>query len=142
MSSLSGRTREPVGSARTAVRLSRLWLWLAGDPSTSASDWKIPTNPVHVLDLAFFLPAASASGVLLLRRHRVGYATAPGQLTWVALTCLPILVTPLVAESRGHEPGWAVMAPIGVLFVLTLTVLLLLLRRTHLSTAASGVQPR
>lgn len=115
---------------------------LAGDPSTSASAWKVPTNPVHVLDLAFFLPAALASGVLLLRRHRVGYATAAGQLIWVALTCLPILVTPVVANDRGHEPGWAVMAPIGVLSVLTLTVLLLLLRSTHLSTSAGAVQVR
>lgn len=29
MSSLTGRTREPVGSDRIAVRLSRLWLWLS-----------------------------------------------------------------------------------------------------------------
>ena len=89
---------------------------LAGDPSSSASDWNIPTNPVHVLDLAFFPPALFASGVLLLRHQPVGYATAAGQLAWIALTCLPILVTPLVA---GHEPGWAVMLPIGVLCIVS-----------------------
>lgn len=37
-------------------------------------------NPVHVLDLAFFLPAICVSGVLLLRRHWFGYATAAAQL--------------------------------------------------------------
>jgi hypothetical protein len=108
---------------------------LAGDPSRSASDWNIPTNPVHVLDLAFFLPALVASGVLLLRRHPVGYATAAGQLTWIALTCLPILVTPLVANARGHEPGWAVMPPISTLCILTLAVLVLLLRQVRASPA-------
>ncbi|WP_328326047.1 hypothetical protein OHA70_37080 [Kribbella sp. NBC_00382] len=117
-----------------AAAFAILWLseivpnLLAGDPLASATEWRVPTNPVHILDLAFFLPAALASGVLLLRRHPVGYATVPGQLTWVALTCLPILVTPLVANSRGHEPGWPVMAPIGLLLVLALTALLLLLR--------------
>ncbi|MDP9318625.1 MAG: hypothetical protein M3O94_06040, partial [Actinomycetota bacterium] len=90
-------------------------LWLSeivpdlvgGEPPSSATDWNIPTNPVHVLNLAFFLSALLASGVLLLRRCPVGYATAAGQLVWVALTCLPIVVTPVVANARGHEPGWA-----------------------------------
>jgi hypothetical protein len=35
---------------------------------------------VHVLDLAIFLPGVVTSGVLLLRRHRFGYATAVSQL--------------------------------------------------------------
>jgi hypothetical protein len=115
---------------------------LAGDPSSSASDWNIPTNPVHVLDLAFFLPALLASGVLLLRRHPVGYATAAGQLTWIALTCLPILVTPVVSNARGHEPGWAVMLPIGILCILTLAVLVLLLRQVSTSPAPAEDEAR
>lgn len=53
---------------------------LAGAPSRSASEWRVPTSPVHILDLAFFLPAAITSGALLLRRHRWGYATAAGAL--------------------------------------------------------------
>jgi drug/metabolite transporter (DMT)-like permease len=57
-----------------------------------------------------------------------GYATAPGQLAFLALTCLPILVTPLATYLRGHEPGWAVMIPAGVLFVATTTVLARTLR--------------
>jgi hypothetical protein len=132
----AGRATQMPGCFLIVVAALFVLLWLgeivpdllAGDPSSSASDWNIPTNPVHVLDLAFFLPALLASGVLLLRRHRLGYATAAGQLTWIALTCLPILVTPLVANARGHEPGWAVMPPISILCILTLAVLVLLLR--------------
>jgi len=75
-------------------------LWLAeivpdlsqGAPSTSAGAWNVPTNPVHVLDLAFFLPAVFVTGGLLLRRQPLGYATAPGHLTWLALTCVPIVL--------------------------------------------------
>jgi hypothetical protein len=103
---------------------------LAGDPSRSARDWNVPTNPVHVLDLAFFLPAAVTSGILLLRRRPLGYATAAGQLVWIALTCVPILITPLVANARGHAPGWAVTLPIGVLLLATLAVLGRLLQHT------------
>ena len=119
-----------------AVLFVLLWLseivpsLLAGDPSRSARDWNVPTNPVHVLDLAFFLPAAVTSGILLLRRRPLGYATAAGQLVWIALTCVPILITPLVANARGHAPGWAVTLPIGVLLLATPAVLGRLLQHT------------
>jgi hypothetical protein len=103
---------------------------IAGDPSRSARDWNVPTNPVHVLDLAFFLPGVITSGVLLRRRHPLGYATAAGQLVWLALTCLPILTTPLVANARGHAPGWAVTLPIGALLLAILAVLGRLLQHT------------
>lgn len=117
-----------------AAIFALLWLseivpdLLAGKPSRSANDWRIPTNPVHVLDLSFFLPAVIISGLLLRRRHPLGYATAAGQLVWLALTCLPILVTPLVAHARGHAVGWAVMIPIGIFLVAILAVLGRLLR--------------
>ena len=101
---------------------------VAGRGSTSAADWEVPTNPVHVLDLAFFLPAVFVSGVLLLRRHRFGYATAPAQLIFLALTCLPILATLVVANARGHDPGWSVLVPIGVIAAATLLVLWSFLR--------------
>lgn len=112
-----------------AVIFALLWLseivpdLLAGSSSRSADEWKTPTNPVHVLDLSFFLPAVIISGFLLKRRHPFGYATAAGQLVWLALTCLPILVTPLVADARGHAAGWAVTVPIGALLVAILAVL-------------------
>ena len=117
-----------------AVLFALLWLGeivpdlLAGRPSTSAGDWRVPTNPVHVLDLAFFLPAVFASGLSLLRRQWLGYATAAGQLTFLALTSLPILVTPVVAQVRGHTPAWSVVGPVGVLFLATVLVLSRFLR--------------
>jgi hypothetical protein len=109
----------------------------AGGPSRSAIDWNVPTNPVHVLDLAFFLPAVAVSGVLLLRRHPLGYATAAGQLVFLALTCLPIVVTPVVAALRGHNPTWAVVIPVGVVFAATTAVLTRTLRGLTRGRSAS-----
>lgn len=112
-----------------AALFALLWLseivpgLLAGRGSTSAGDYRVPTNPVHVLDLAIFLPAVFASGVLLLRKDPLGYATAPSQLVFLALTCMPIMITPLVADARGHDAGWAVVPPIGLLLVGTVAVL-------------------
>lgn len=111
------------------VLFAALWLsqigsdLLAGDVSRSAAEWKVPTNPVHVLDLALFLPAVVSAGVLLLRRHRLGYAAAPGALVFLALTCLPILATPAVASSRDHVTSWGVVLPIGVVLAITLVAL-------------------
>ena len=51
-----------------AALFTLLWLsqilpdLLAQRPSRSASELNVPTNPVHVLDLAFFLPAAATTG--------------------------------------------------------------------------------
>jgi len=41
---------------------------------------------------------------------------------------LPILVTPFIANLRGDNPGWSVMAPIGIMALATLTVLWRVLR--------------
>ncbi len=112
-----------------AVLFTLLWLseivpdLVSGRNSTSARDWDVPTNPVHVLDLAFFLPAVGVVGVFLLRGHRIGYVAAPGALVWVVLTSLPILLTPFVAQARGEVPGWPVLVPIGVLAVVTSVIL-------------------
>lgn len=43
-----------------------------------------------------------------------GDATVAAQLSWLALACLPILITPVVAQARGHEAGWAATGPIGL----------------------------
>jgi hypothetical protein len=135
---------DPAGLARVrwvgwflvavAALFCLLWLreivpdLLGGKPSASAADWRLPTNPVHVLDLAFFLPAVFVSGLSLLRRGRFGGATAAGQLVFLALTCLPILVTPLVADARGHRPVWSVVGPVGFLCLATVLVLWRFLR--------------
>jgi hypothetical protein len=141
--SLVGLVRAGVGASfvSPAVRLpawflisvaavfALLWLseivpdLLAGRPSRSAVTWDVPTDPVHVLDLALFLPAVCASGALLLRRHRTGYASAPGSLIFLCLTSLPILITPFVAQGRGDTANWVIFLPIGLIAAVTLAML-------------------
>lgn len=102
-------------------------LWLSDivpalvDDATPESvlDAGLPTNPVHVLDLAFFLPAVAFVGWQLLQRHPLGYAAAPAMLVFLALTGLPILATVFVADHYGHEAAWQLLAPIGVITVVS-----------------------
>lgn len=83
----------------------------------------VPTNPVHILDLAFFLPAAILTSVMVLRRNPLGFTLAPAFIVFMLLTGIPILVTPAVQSAVGQIPAWGVMVPIGV-FTVGLAVLL------------------
>ncbi len=111
-----------------AVLFGALWLsdilpaLMEGGAPTGATDANLPTNPVHVLDLAFFLPVVLIVGGALWQRRPLGYAAAPALLVFLALTGLPIIATVFVAAARGTDPAWQLLGPIGVI---TLAAILL-----------------
>lgn len=112
-----------------AVLFAVLWLGeilpdtINGRPSTSAADWEVPTNPVHVLDLGFFLPAAFIVGLSLRKHDPAALMLAPGLLVWFALTCLPIVLTPAVATVRSSDAAWGAVGPVLLIAALTLFAL-------------------
>lgn len=112
-----------------AALFGLLWLsedvpaLLAGSIPSSVAQMAVPTNPVHVLDFAFFLPAAILTGVMLLRHVPLGYTVLPGFLVFLVLTGVPILVTPLEQAAIGQEQAWGVTLPIGVLTAVLLGLL-------------------
>jgi len=116
-----------------AILFGLLWLsedvpaLLAGAVPQSVRDMAVPTNPVHVLDLAFFLPAVIVTGVQMLRRKAFWLTVAPALLVFLVLTGLPILVTPAVQAMRGQAAAWGVFAPIGTLTVAIVGLLIWLL---------------
>ncbi len=117
----------------TGILFALLWLsedvpaLLAGRTPQSLTDMGLPTNPVHILDLAFFLPAVLITGVLLLKRRALAYTLAPSFIVFLILTGVPIMITPVVQASRGEAAGWGVLAPIGALTFLLLCLLIWLL---------------
>lgn len=117
----------------TAILFSFLWLsedipaLLSNTRPQSLVDMALPTNPVHILDLSFFLPAAIATAVMLLKKKALAYTLAPPLLVFLILTGIPILITPVVQSVRDEAAGWGVVAPIGTLTVLLLGLLIWLL---------------
>ena len=116
-----------------ALLFCLLWLsedvpaLIAGGIPQSVRDMAVPTNPVHVLDLAFFLPAVVFTGVQLLRRRPFAFTVAPAFLVFLILTGVPILLTPVVQAARGEAAAWSIFVPIGTLTVISVGLLVWLL---------------
>jgi hypothetical protein len=78
-----------------AALFSMLWLsqivpaLVDGSTPKTLVETGLATNPVHVLDLAFMLPATFLAGILLLRRHPAA--------NWIA----PIVIVALALISAG-----------------------------------------
>jgi hypothetical protein len=121
----------------TAILFSLIWLsedvpaLLSGTKPQSLIDMALPTNPVHILDLAFFLPAAVVTGVLMFKRKPLAYTLAPSFILFLILTGIPILITPVVQAVRGEIAAWGVVVPIGTLTILLLVMLVWLLSTIH-----------
>jgi hypothetical protein len=133
---LAAAPRRVVGWYLIAVGAVFTLLWLAdlvpavvdGRVPQAALDLALPSNPVHVLDLAVFLPAVIAIGRLVLLRRPAGLTLAPAAVVFLVMTGLPIQVTPFVTAARGGDPAWQVVGPVGLLTVVGIFVLVLLLR--------------
>jgi hypothetical protein len=110
--------RGPVPARPTGVFLlviaagfGLLWLGqvvpalLSGRDPTGLREIGLPTNPVHVLDLALLLPALAVTGGSLLRGRPVGYALAPILLAFSVFMSLALAGMALVMQSRGVGPG-------------------------------------
>ncbi|PVU83048.1 hypothetical protein DDP54_08580 [Cellulomonas sp. WB94] len=134
---LAPAPRRVVGWYLVVVAAVFTLLWLSdvvpamieGRIPAGALDLALPSNPVHVLDLAIFLPAVIAIGRLVLLRRPAGLMLAPAAVVFLVMTGLPILVTPFVTAARGGGPQWAVMGPVGVITAVGVGVLVALLRR-------------
>jgi hypothetical protein len=117
----------------TGFLFALLWLsedvpaLINGSTPQSVRDMAVPTNPVHILDLAFFLPAVVATGVLLLKRQPLAYTVAPSFIVFLLLTGVPILLTPVIQTARGETAAWGVVVPIGTFTLLMFGLLLWLL---------------
>jgi hypothetical protein len=68
----------------------------------------LPTNPVQVIDLSIILPAIGGTGILLLRRHRLGFLLAPVILVFILLMNLTIAGLNLVMKYYQLEVSWPV----------------------------------
>lgn len=97
---------------------------LSGEVPRSVSDNGTPTNGVHVLDMAWILPALAMAGLWLRRGRAVGYALAGALLTFLSLLALAIVAMVVAMALYGEATSVAPVAIFGLLAAASLWVLL------------------
>ncbi len=120
--SFNGRTPVKTVSIYLAVLATLFYLlWLsdalpaslAGKPSQALIDAGTPTNFIHVLDMAWMLPALAITAVSLWRKQPIGYTLVGALLTFFVLLALAVL-SMVVFMARAGQP---VVIPQIVIFV-------------------------
>lgn len=117
--------RRTTGWALIAIAVLFYVTWLAEDvPATlrgvapaSLQEVGLMTNPVHVLDLAFLLPACMLSGLGLVRGRTWAYLFAPALMLALATISVGIVTIMVVAIADGESalvPVAAVMTLAGL----------------------------
>ena len=61
------------------------------------------TNPVHVIDLAIFLPGLFLTGLMLLKDKRLAFSTAPLLLVFCTLMNITIAALSIGMKKAGLE---------------------------------------
>ena len=98
----------------TGVGFAVLWLadivraMVAGTMPANVAEMGMPVNPIHVLDLAFILPAMILSAALLRRRNIVGLVFAVPLMTFGVVMGAAIIAMSRVMTARGI-PGLGAM---------------------------------
>ena len=130
----SFNSRAPVRSTSTlliALGTAFYLLWLSAIiPATLDSttpqelvETGLASNPVHVLDMAVFLPAMVLAGVLLAKGRSLGYVLASTVLGAAILFSLGIVGLQPVLAGRGEMPVWGLAVGIGIVTAVELLVL-------------------
>ncbi len=111
-----------------AVLFAFLWLSqdipaiVAGKAPQSVTGNGLLTNPVHVLDLGFYLPAMIITAILLWRRKFLGYFFAIPLLVFSILTGIGIIAIDVVTGMRGMPTSPGVDLFIAAISVVSLVL--------------------
>jgi hypothetical protein len=97
---------------------------LAGTIPQSVIATNEPVNFVHILDLAFLLPALCITAILLFRRKPAGYALAPALLALLAIMSVELASLMAVMGRMGCFPIFYPMIVSFVVLAVCFTILL------------------
>ncbi len=101
---------------------------IAGSIPLSIVQANVPTNPVHILDLAFFLPAILLTGLLLWKSKPLGSLLAGPLLVFCVLMGTAILAIFLVTSSKGMPTSIGIEAFFALIIAVSLTLSVLYIR--------------
>ena len=100
---------------------------ISGETPQSVIENGVLTNPIHVLDLAFFLPALLITATLLLKGNKYGYLLAPILIAFIPFMALAIIGMVFVMVLSGIPTDMSLLIifiAITILGTLILTTVL------------------
>jgi hypothetical protein len=111
----------------------------AGQVPASITEAGQLTNPIHVLDLCFFLPVMATVAVLLLRRKPMGFTLAPALMVTMILISLEVLTIMAVFARNGLPVDPAPLISFGSAGVFLTVLLTWFLRSARKSARQAGM---
>jgi hypothetical protein len=97
---------------------------MAGKIPQSIQDNGTPTNAVHVLDMAWILPAFGITAVNLWRKQALGYTLAGALLSYAVFLILAILGMAIFMIREGHPVVVPQVVIFGALLAISLGMLI------------------
>ena len=114
-----------------AILFALLWLSqdvpaiVAGKVPQSVAEIGLLTNPVHVLDLGFYLPGMLITAILLWRRQFLGFFFAIPFLVFSILTGIGIIAIDVVSATQGIPAALGVDVFIAIIVIVSLVLSLI-----------------
>ena len=87
------------------------------------ADTGLPINPIHVMDLAFFLPAAIMVSVSLWKKKKIGLILAAPLLSFIVVMATTVLSVALYTSFQGFPSAIIIETAIGVIIAIGLYLL-------------------
>ncbi|HUI28888.1 MAG TPA: hypothetical protein VLX91_01635 [Candidatus Acidoferrales bacterium] len=100
----------------------------SGEPPQELREDGLLTNPVHVLDLSFFLPGIFTSGILLKKKKPLGYLFAPSLITFSTMMLLTICALIIGMKVGGMASDITMLIILMVVVLISCLVLINLMR--------------
>ncbi|HDZ42253.1 MAG TPA: hypothetical protein ENH59_11335 [Bacteroidetes bacterium] len=95
----------------------------------SVSDYGLPVNPVHVIDISFALPGLIITAVLLFRKHNLAYILAPAGLVFMIVLTIALAAMVIMTRIRGISEDASLAYIFIILSVISVIFLLGFLKR-------------
>ena len=123
--------RKVIGIYFLSIAVVFYFLWLSDVLPAIASgttpkilvEAGIPTNPVHVIDLAIFLPGIFITGILLLRNKKAGLIMTPVMLVFFIFMDVTIGSLSAMMMQKGLEESLVLTYAMGGLALFSLALL-------------------
>jgi hypothetical protein len=111
-----------------------LWLMevvpalISGSMPRSAVESGLITNPVHVLDLAVFLPGCVISAVLLLKRRAMAYVLVPSLLVFTIIMAVALGGMIITLKLKGYPVEIGMTTIFGLMACASFIIVFLFIR--------------